>query len=448
MRNYLAIGLFVYFAVIFGETETEPEQIMSSNLESQKTEKAQSDAKNYENDFKGTFARIRNLSRDPALISHAKKVFSMKSMPYQSLKAAPPTEPFLVKLIVPPMNESDKSALPIEIDEIEFTNQPIEERDSQSENTEASPAREKIKQRLKGKKVFLSFSVNPKRLPNLHKVLEQLDTELIDKIFICIPKYFHNNNSNSKEGRYSISINLLSRFPKIRILQSSYDIGPFLKLLGSCFFLKEQCRLENAFVIYLDDDNLYPRWTIDSLLQEALDNPNCAIGGSGLLFGNEEFELPPTNSSSERKSFLYPANILEGFASVIVPIELVDHRLIFYFCDWVTPSSTFSDDLIISWVLEYSGVNLYGINSNAPSWYLSKAKVSEFSWAKIGSLSDLSHDNSKESGFGGNFKRYKEALSLIRQVAIDPERQHYLSKDKIIDLLDDKKEEQIKKIKN
>ncbi len=108
-----------------------------------------------------------------------------------------------------------------------------------------------------------------------------------------------------------------------------------------------------------------------------------------------------------------PALILEGFAAVIAPLKAIDYELILAFCDSITPSCTFSDDLIMSWIFAYNGFPLYGITSNGSPNFYSKNSLRELPSANLGALKDKSHDNPNEKGFGGNFNRYNEASHLL-----------------------------------
>ena len=295
------------------------------------------------------------------------------------------------------------------------------------------PPREAIKKALGNKKVYLSLTTSPTRLQYLNHVLMSFDSSLLHRIFICIPEHYRNHTNDC----YTLPLDLLSKFPKVRIISASYDPGPCLKVVGSVKYLKVRDGgvSPDDLIIYIDDDIAYSSVMVDTLVMLALDIPNSVIGGSGLSQGIIPFGFPPF--SRDRKPLVDPALIVEGFAAVIAPIKAIDYEFILAFCDSITPSCTFSDDLIMSWIFAYNGFPIYGIRNGLPLSFYCKNSLKEFPFGNIGALKDKSHDNPEESGFGGNFQRYREAAYILFLNTLDltTENLEFKTREQIIELL-------------
>lgn len=275
------------------------------------------------------------------------------------------------------------------------------------------PPQQGIKEALGNRKVYLSLTTSPKRLPFLHHVFKALDTTLISEIFVCIPRYFRNN---SKEP-YTIQTDMFKHFPKVRIIAASHDPGPCLKVVGSAKYLREHNASPDDLLIYIDDDIAYSKTMVDTLVMLALTIPHSVIGGSGLNDWITHFGFAPF--SRDNKPLVEPAVVLEGFAAVIAPLMAIDYELILAFCDSLTPSCTFSDDLIVSWIFAYNGFPLYGIRTDVPLSFYSRNALRELPSANLGALKDKSHDNPGDAGFGANFNRYNEAAYLLFLTTLD-----------------------------
>ena len=216
-----------------------------------------------------------------------------------------------------------------------------------------------IRNKIGEQKVYLTLSTNPERIKKIHFVLKQIDFSHIDAVFLNLPELF-----KGSEG-YIIPFKLLHRFPKIKILSISYDIGPLSKILPSVEYVKavRGKKADLDMFISIDDDSAYASSMVSTLLYKSLRcaNANCIVAGCGANLSH--WFLPrfgwPMFKTNENK--LIPVNIVEGFGGVCyrgkhLDIEsfksvIINKKEVFLAC-------YLSDDILLSFFIAYNGFEL------------------------------------------------------------------------------------------
>ena len=115
--------------------------------------------------------------------------------------------------------------------------------------------------------IYISISLIPARLNNLHETIETLlkQTKKPDKIFINIPYQYKRFNETIKENEIPHFNNDI-----IEVTRSE-DYGPGTKLLGSINKVEK-----NSLLILADDDHLYKDYMIEKFFYFYSKAPNNA----------------------------------------------------------------------------------------------------------------------------------------------------------------------------
>ena len=115
--------------------------------------------------------------------------------------------------------------------------------------------------------IYISISLIPARLNNLHETIETLlkQTKKPDKIFINIPYQYKRFNETIKESEIPHFNNDI-----IEVTRSE-DYGPGTKLLGSINKVEK-----NSLLILADDDHLYKNYMIEKFFYFYSKAPNNA----------------------------------------------------------------------------------------------------------------------------------------------------------------------------
>ena len=194
--------------------------------------------------------------------------------------------------------------------------------------------------------------------------------------------------------------------------------------------MQEQGLAEDSLVISIDDDMRYSSLFVDTYVFLALTMPNSMIGGRSLIEYITDFGILPVMHQSN--IIMDPAYLLEGFAGNICPVHLVDVDLILGLCNPISPSTFFSDDLMISWAMSYNNVPLYCIKYFQQPYFHTSCMLEEFPSSNINALKDKRHDNSRLSGFGGNIERYMQASQFLFWHTTDAKTLKTLERDEIL----------------
>lgn len=156
----------------------------------------------------------------------------------------------------------------------------------------------------KEKPVIISFTTLPKRIQNCKYMLSSIlsQTRRVDKICLYIPL-------KTKKGEtYNIPdwmIKLQHDLPLFHIYEIKKDLGPATKVIPPLL------REKDSYIIYIDDDTIYHKEMIETLVSISNKYKNKAIGNSGFNIKNR-VENYNTNEN------IQTACVLEGYGGVIV----------------------------------------------------------------------------------------------------------------------------------
>jgi hypothetical protein len=195
-------------------------------------------------------------------------------------------------------------------------------------------------------KVYLSLSTSPSRIAHLPEVLNRLDLEWVEKIFLNLPV------RHSRDPRpYVIPPELLKN-PKIEIVRVENDLGPITKLLPAVSLLKQ--RDPGAWLITIDDDIYYSPEALRELIVAKLQWPKAVISGSGIAWHQSGIENRDTVANDYENPYKTPAatpvDLIEGFAGILYSVQDLDVDTLSSYSQ-LSLETRLSDDLVISYYL-------------------------------------------------------------------------------------------------
>ena len=295
-----------------------------------------------------------------------------------------------------------------------------------------------LKNLSKNQKVYISMTTSPSRLLKLNYVLRSLDLALIDTIFITLPLEF------KRKDRYSIPLNLLKEFPQIHLLSITQDLGPILKSVSAVDYVRSvRGHLSNNDIfIQIDDDNCYAINTIDTLVYYSLLNPNSPVSGVGITFRHHNvssFGYPYARFRSPVGKHIYVDYMIEGFSGIAyrgihVDVELFK-ALTRRDLNPELSSCYLSDDLVISYILNYNNLQLLGL-----SWeYISddmygRVMRDDFPYFKDENALHLLNPDESRSFQRTIDKRYPMCFQIILKYFLDFSKENipYKSRNEIL----------------
>jgi len=198
-------------------------------------------------------------------------------------------------------------------------------------------------------KVYVSLTSSPTRLEKLPDVLETLDLDIVDTVFLALPEKYRNTEP------YDIPTWLL-QYPKLRILRPSKDIGPATKILPAALEVQAD---SDAIVISIDDDVAYPRGMVKQIVKLVI-LEDAVVGGQGRnieFFGLHRQHWPqiwprlPMCGESD----LSQCDIIEGVGGVGYKAGFLDAARLTQFLG-SSKECLKSDDLFIHFHLAEKGV--------------------------------------------------------------------------------------------
>ena len=183
------------------------------------------------------------------------------------------------------------------------------------------------------------------------------------------------------QSDYIIPADLEGYRGKTTLLRIKKDLGPITKLLPAIEYMHTKPKGAHGVVITVDDDIGYPKGLIRELILGLIFNKKSVISGSGqnLDYWNvKSFGFPymrqetAVNTAGRRDQYQL-RDVVEGFAGVAYKVEDVDYELMKFLSQREGfKECFFSDDLLISFVLAYTGVNRYVVNNHYFKSYLIK----------------------------------------------------------------------------
>jgi hypothetical protein len=249
--------------------------------------------------------------------------------------------------------------------------------------------------RLASTKIYVSLTTNPKRLSTVHYVLQTLDMDLINSVFITLPRRYKDTEM------YNISRELTKRFSKVKFLSIDRDIGPAAKVLPAAQYVRSvRGGNHNDIIISIDDDNAYVSTMVSTLVYYSLQcGENCAMATSSQLINYWDIAsvgFPPQfdSSGSVNSSKFARTELIEGYAAIAYRTRNFDlplfDSIIFGGRDQKHALSKrreptlyeachLSDDMLLSYVLSYSNVTLMGLK-----WYPELDPETDTSFSQCG----------------------------------------------------------------
>lgn len=223
-----------------------------------------------------------------------------------------------------------------------------------------------MRYRIRNEYIVVSLSTTPHRINKIEPTIRSLEQQnsLPNAIYLNIPYMF------KRDKMLYVIPSWLKSNKLITVLRTN-DYGPATKLLGT---LEKANLPQNAIIITVDDDAIYPANLILQLAYKAVLNPKQAIGIIGADIEYDKHGLIASNSElgfKKIKSADAFVNILQGYAGVA-------YRRSFFKSDifdiTTAPQECInSDDLYISYNLAKQNIprqvlqNKY-INSCAIRW--------------------------------------------------------------------------------
>ena len=183
--------------------------------------------------------------------------------------------------------------------------------------------------------LVVTLTTSPKRINKIKPVIDSImnQTRSPDKIVLNLPFVFQRNDS-----RFGKIPGFLKNDSRIYINWCD-DIGPATKVLPTVKIVRPL-----TILISIDDDIVYPKDTIESLLEMSKIYPEAAITGGSRMALEHDDALPFRRDNTKP---LQLAELVEGYASALYKREFL---LDFNYDDILTaPKSCFlGDDLILS----------------------------------------------------------------------------------------------------
>lgn len=200
-------------------------------------------------------------------------------------------------------------------------------------------------------RVYVSLTASPSRIGNVGQVLESLDLELVEKVYLALPRVF------SRDPRpYQIPPSLAEN-PRVEIVWVEEDLGPITKLIPVAEKLQRED--PSAWLVTIDDDILYQKGTIASLVLLKKHYPEAFVGAIGVPISNWGIsDFPGQDQTRDFKSGargIYAVDMTEGFGSVLFDVARVNTTAMRRYAglSWAT---RLSDDIVIAYTAAQDGI--------------------------------------------------------------------------------------------
>jgi hypothetical protein len=265
--------------------------------------------------------------------------------------------------------------------------------------------------------VIVSLTTSPIRISKIKHVFDTLDLDSIDHIILALPLKYGRDQSE-----YIIPEEV-QNYPKVKILRIEKDLGPITKLIPAIEYAKYELKDDDTIIITIDDDTAYPKSMIRELLLSIILNKNTVVSGSGqnLNYWNIYSLFPETEKNNSIN--IYTQNqdkyvdIVEGFAGIAYKPKYVDTELMKYLTEY--KQCFVSDDMVISFVLAYSGINRLKISNP----YFSLEKIKQY---RYGLQRDALHrgggldkENITYIFNNVNHEKYKKCYQNLLRLTLD-----------------------------
>ena len=197
------------------------------------------------------------------------------------------------------------------------------EKKIRSEYDTVHPPKRKI---IHDKKVIVSLTTIPSRIPNLVSTLDSIKNQTYTNIEInlCVPKYCEKEKCGYEIPEFILTDSM------INVVVVEEDYGAATKLFGSLKVIDDP----DAYIIVVDDDFIYHPNLVERLMESADEYEEAAIGFCGwnaqmLVDTGIFYELLYDEENVLDKN-VTPANILEGYRGVLYRRKFFDYDVFDY----------------------------------------------------------------------------------------------------------------------
>jgi len=198
-------------------------------------------------------------------------------------------------------------------------------------------------------KIVVSFTTSPSRIYRIKPVIEAILNQDCDiwRIEINVPDKYKNKED------YIIPDFLLSNpedptgpslcYPKVYTIRTGRDIGPSSKVVPTLIRYKDT---PDVFVVSVDDDHIYPKNVVSTLVKGLNLYGDDKIYGIG---GQDIFLAPKMKISMHSYDKTYPVDTLEGVFGVLYNPRLIEDDIDSYYDNIMKCGECItSDDITIS----------------------------------------------------------------------------------------------------
>jgi hypothetical protein len=195
-------------------------------------------------------------------------------------------------------------------------------------------------------RVVVSLTTIPDRIAKIRPTINSLLDQSRRPDAICL-----NLPSHARRERREYTIpEFLKQIPQVERIDCGEDRGPGTKLLPTL----EREKDPNTRIIVMDDDQIYPRNLVETLVGASDEMPDAAVGSRGFAI--------PAGYDIERRNTLYgthlarpePVEIMQGSAGFLVRPRFFTKDL-FDYSD-APPESFFVDDVWVAGHMARNGV--------------------------------------------------------------------------------------------
>jgi hypothetical protein len=214
-------------------------------------------------------------------------------------------------------------------------------------------------------RVVVTFTTIPERIANIDVMIKSILDQTVqpDKIYFCIPEI-----SRRTQSAYVIP-DWLNQIKLLEIIKAPQDLGPITKLVPT--WLKEKHE-ENTRIITVDDDYVYSRYLIESLILWSEKFPEAALGLRGVLVpsnclpsdvmrGSKMLLRDLCTISSSNINALSRVEYFLGYTSVLFRSKFLNETILDY--SHAPVVAFFEDDLWIGGHLAKANIDRFIIPS-------------------------------------------------------------------------------------
>ncbi len=187
-------------------------------------------------------------------------------------------------------------------------------------------------------RVIVSLTTIPSRINSIQRTIDSIQSQSIKPDIICLS--VPDKCRRQKKKEYVIP-EFISQYKSLKIIKTDYDYGPSMKLLP----VLEYERDPESIIITIDDDHVYSKEFVETLLNYSKLYPHSALGFNGwnvkpLIIRNKYEFIDKTLTKPVQ------ADVLEGYRGVLYKKKFFDEN-IFKYKDF--PEMAFkNDDIWIS----------------------------------------------------------------------------------------------------